>query len=50
MAKLSREDVDVVGADTRAGRRLEEIAGVFDFLINEISSVLERWRSEARAG
>jgi hypothetical protein len=50
-AKLSREGVDVVGgADTRAGRRLEETARFFEFLVNEIPSVLERWRSEARTG
>jgi DNA-binding transcriptional regulator GbsR (MarR family) len=49
-AKLSREGVDVVGADTRAGRRLEETARFFEFLVNEIPSVLERWRNEARAG
>jgi DNA-binding transcriptional regulator GbsR (MarR family) len=49
-AKLSREGIDVVGADTRAGRRLEETARFFEFLVNEIPSVLERWRNEARAG
>jgi DNA-binding transcriptional regulator GbsR (MarR family) len=49
-AKLSREGVDVVGADTRAGRRLEETARFFEFLVNEIPSVLERWRNEARTG
>jgi ABC-type multidrug transport system ATPase subunit len=49
-AMLSREGVDVVGADTRAGRRLEEIARFFEFLINEMPGVLERWRTEARTG
>jgi len=49
-AKLSREGVDVVGADTRAGRRLEETARFFEFLVNEIPSVLARWRNEARTG
>jgi DNA-binding transcriptional regulator GbsR (MarR family) len=49
-AKLSREGVDVVGANTRAGRRLEETARFFEFLVDEISRVLERWRNEARTG
>jgi hypothetical protein len=49
-AMLSREGVDVVGADTRAGRRLEETARFFEFLINEMPGVLERWRTEARTG
>ncbi len=49
-AKLSREGVDLVGANTRAGRRQEETARFFEFLVDEIPSVLERWRSEARSG
>jgi hypothetical protein len=40
--KLSREGVDVVGVDTRAGARLEETAQFVEFLINEMPSVLER--------
>ena len=47
-AALSREGVDVVGPETRAGRRLEETARFFEFLMNEMPDVLERWRSEAR--
>ena len=49
-ARLSRDGVDVVGVDSRAGARLEETARFFEFLINEMPSVLERWRSEARDG
>ena len=49
-ATLSREGVDAVGVDTRAGRRLEETARFFEFLINEMPGVLDRWRSEARTG
>jgi DNA-binding transcriptional regulator GbsR (MarR family) len=49
-AKLSREGVDVVGGNTPAGRRLEETARFFEFLVDEIPSVLERWRSEAHTG
>jgi DNA-binding transcriptional regulator GbsR (MarR family) len=44
-ARLSREGVDVVGLDTRAGARLEETARFFEFLTSEMPSVLERWRS-----
>ena len=47
-ATLSREGVDVVGPETRAGRRLEETARFFEFLMNEMPGILERWRSEAR--
>jgi DNA-binding transcriptional regulator GbsR (MarR family) len=47
-SELSREGVDVVGADTRAGRRLEETARFFEFLSSEMPNVLERWRREAR--
>jgi predicted transcriptional regulator len=47
-AALSREGVDVVGPETRAGRRLEETARFFEFLMNEMPGILERWRSEAR--
>jgi DNA-binding transcriptional regulator GbsR (MarR family) len=47
-AQLSREGVDAVGPDTRAGQRLEETARFFEFLIGEMSNVLERWRSDAR--
>jgi predicted transcriptional regulator len=49
-ARLSREGVNVVGVDTRAGARLEETARFFEFLINEMPIVLDRWRSEARDG
>jgi hypothetical protein len=49
-ARLSREGVDVVGVETRAGARLEETARFFEFLINEMPRILERWRSEARDG
>ena len=49
-ASISREGVDAVGADTRAGRRLQETARFFEFLISEMPGVLERWRSEARTG
>jgi len=49
-AKVSPAGVDVLGADTRAGRRLEETARFFEFLIDEMPCVLERWRDEARDG
>jgi predicted transcriptional regulator len=47
-ATLSREGVDVVGPGTHAGRRLEETARFFEFLMDEMPGVLDRWRSEAR--
>lgn len=50
LVRLSREGVDAVGADTRAGRRLDETARFLEFWISEMSSVLERWRSNARNG
>jgi DNA-binding transcriptional regulator GbsR (MarR family) len=48
LVRLSREGVDAVGSDTRAGRRLEETARFLEFWIRQMSSVLKRWRSEAR--
>lgn len=48
LVRLSREGVDAVGAGTRAGRRLDETARFLEFWISEMSSVLERWRSNAR--
>lgn len=50
LVRLSREGVDAVGAGTRAGRRLDETARFLEFWISEMSSVLERWRSNARNG
>lgn len=46
------EGVDVVGADTPAGRRLAESAQMFQFLRGEVGEMLERWqvrRAELRA-
>lgn len=48
LVQLSREGVDAVGAETRAGARLEKTAQFVEFWISEMSGVLQRWRSEAR--
>ena len=45
---LSREGVVAVGAETPAGRRLDETARFFEFLITEMADVMERWRSGER--
>ena len=45
---LSREGVVAVGAETPAGRRLDETVRFFEFLITEMADVLERWRSGER--
>ena len=46
--ELSREGVTAVGADTRAGRRLDETARFFEFLMKEMADILERWRRDTR--
>ena len=48
LVQLSREGVDAVGAETRAGARLEKTAEFVEFWISEMSGVLQRWRSQAR--
>jgi hypothetical protein len=48
LIQLSREGVEAVGAETRAGARLEKTARFVEFWISEMSGVLQRWRSEAR--
>ena len=39
------EGVEVVGADTPAGRRLEETHEFFAFLRAELPALIERWRA-----
>jgi DNA-binding transcriptional ArsR family regulator len=39
------DGVDAAGADTRAGRRLDESREFFAFLRTEFEQVLERWRA-----
>jgi DNA-binding transcriptional regulator GbsR (MarR family) len=48
---LVREGMDLVGADTPAGRRLAEQADFLEFTSRELSAVLDRWerhRSDQR--
>jgi DNA-binding transcriptional regulator GbsR (MarR family) len=44
-SRAIREGVDAVGADTPAGRRLDETLAFFAFLQTEMPALLERWRS-----
>ncbi|MER5178855.1 MarR family transcriptional regulator [Streptomyces sp. NPDC002896] len=39
-----REGVTSLGPDTAAGRRLAETLAFFDFLQNELTEMMERWR------
>ena len=43
------EGVDALGADTPAGRRLENSVAFFEFLQEEMPAMLERWRARANA-
>lgn len=43
------EGVEVVGADTPAGRRLTESVAMFRFLRGELSGMLERWQVQRAA-
>lgn len=48
-ANLMAEGVDVVGADTRAGRRLDQSRRFFEFLKGKLPALLDEWREfEAR--
>jgi DNA-binding transcriptional regulator GbsR (MarR family) len=40
------EGVDVLGADTPAGRRMAESVEFFEFVRRELPALLERWRAE----
>jgi DNA-binding transcriptional regulator GbsR (MarR family) len=44
------EGVDALGADTPAGRRLENSVAFFEFLQEEMPAMLERWRARESAG
>ncbi|MEU6220613.1 MarR family transcriptional regulator [Streptomyces sp. NPDC047022] len=39
-----REGVESLGADTPAGRRLQETLAFFEFIEGEVESMMERWR------
>ncbi|MBO0821173.1 MAG: MarR family transcriptional regulator [Nocardiopsaceae bacterium] len=44
---LLKEGVDLVGPDTRAGRRMSDHADFFSFLSTEIPAVYARWEDRA---
>jgi predicted transcriptional regulator len=44
-----RDGVVAVGADTAAGRRMAVTAAFFDFLYNDMQTLMERWRAHRRA-
>jgi DNA-binding transcriptional regulator GbsR (MarR family) len=44
-----QEGIKAVGPDTPAGARLEETRAFFEFLMEEIPQVLERWRARRSA-
>jgi hypothetical protein len=43
------EGVKAVGPDTAAGARLEETRAFFEYLLQEIPRLLERWRARRLA-
>ncbi|MGH2942808.1 MAG: GbsR/MarR family transcriptional regulator [Solirubrobacteraceae bacterium] len=43
------EGVELLGADSPAGRRMEETRAFFAFLRSELGPMLERWREHQRA-
>jgi hypothetical protein len=40
------EGIDVLGADTPAGRRMTEPVEVFECVRGELPALLERWRTQ----
>jgi DNA-binding transcriptional regulator GbsR (MarR family) len=48
-AALLKEGMDLVGADTRAGRRMAGHAGFFEFLAAEMPVLMARWDALNRA-
>ena len=49
-AGLMREGAEAVGPDSRAGHRLLESAGFFEFLLEEVPKAMERWLQHPRHG
>jgi predicted transcriptional regulator len=47
--KAAREGIEIVGADTPGGRRLEETADFFAFLTEEYPALFDRWRARLKA-
>ena len=48
-AALLKEGIDLVGADTPAGRRMAGHAGFFEFLAAEMPALMARWDSLGQA-
>jgi len=48
-AALLKEGIDLVGADTPAGRRMAGHVGFFEFLAAEMPAVMARWDALAEA-
>ena len=48
-AGLLKEGIDLVGADTPAGRRMAGHVGFFEFLAAEMPAVMARWDALAAA-
>jgi hypothetical protein len=46
---LLKEGMDLVGADTPAGRRMASHAGFFDFLAAEMPALMARWDALGKA-
>jgi DNA-binding transcriptional regulator GbsR (MarR family) len=47
-AELMSEGVAAVGADTPAGRRLDQSRRFFEFLRKELPALMEKWRAQER--
>jgi predicted transcriptional regulator len=48
-AALLKEGIDLVGADTGAGRRMASHAGFFEFLAAEMPALMARWYAQNEA-
>jgi DNA-binding transcriptional regulator GbsR (MarR family) len=46
---LTRNGAEAVGPDTSAGRRMAETAEFFEFMITELSAMLQRWKDRGSA-
>ena len=48
-AVLLKEGMDLVGADSPAGRRMASHAGFFEFLAQEMPALMARWDAQRKA-
>ena len=49
-ATLLKEGMDLVGADSPAGRRMASHASFFEFLAREMPALMARWDAQGQAG